>query len=226
MPAGRRSLHQIEPSESKQRLRALLHGDLLQVAPLLAKVSQVLRARRQLGARASLGAFVRVIGRVQVANGGGKIAIGAHTLFHARYAPCTVVIHGHGSVEIGDYCFLNYGATITAAQSVQIGHRSLVGPYCFIIDTNLHDLRDRRKPAVPEPVRLGEDVWLGAHVTVLPGVTIGDGAVIGAGSVVTRDIPPRCLAAGNPAHVIRTLDDPGTNWLGGRGDQTLTGQPS
>jgi maltose O-acetyltransferase len=48
-------------------------------------------------------------------------------------------------------------------------------------------------------------VWLGGGVIVCAGVTIGDNAVIGAGSVVTRDIPPRVLAVGNPCKVIREL---------------------
>ena len=44
-------------------------------------------------------------------------------------------------------------------------------------------------------------------VIVCPGVRIGDDCVVGAGSVVTRDIPPRSLAVGSPARVVRTLDD-------------------
>jgi maltose O-acetyltransferase len=56
-----------------------------------------------------------------------------------------------------------------------------------------------------KPVTIGHRVWLGAGVIVCPGVTIGDEAVIGAGSVVTRDIPPRVFAAGNPCRVIRQI---------------------
>ena len=56
-----------------------------------------------------------------------------------------------------------------------------------------------------KPVTIGDGVWLASNVVVCGGVTIGDGAVIGAGSVVTRDIPSRVFAAGNPCRVIRPL---------------------
>lgn len=57
------------------------------------------------------------------------------------------------------------------------------------------------------PITIGNDVYIGVRSIILPGVEVGDGVVIGAGSVVTKSIPSRSVVAGNPARVIRTLDD-------------------
>lgn len=54
---------------------------------------------------------------------------------------------------------------------------------------------------------VGNDVWIGQNVTVMPGVHIGDGAIIAADSVVTKNIPPYCIAGGNPCKVIRQRFD-------------------
>jgi acetyltransferase-like isoleucine patch superfamily enzyme len=48
---------------------------------------------------------------------------------------------------------------------------------------------------------------IGSGSTVLPNVTIGEGAIVGAGSVVTRDVLPRTIVAGNPARMLRSIDD-------------------
>ena len=50
-------------------------------------------------------------------------------------------------------------------------------------------------------------MWLGGGVIVCLGVSIGDDSVIGAGAVVTRDIPAGVVAVGNPARVIRPIDE-------------------
>lgn len=56
-------------------------------------------------------------------------------------------------------------------------------------------------------VNIGNNVWLGAHTIVMPGATIGNRVVIGAGSVVYGNIPSNSLAVGNPARVIKSLDE-------------------
>ncbi len=52
-------------------------------------------------------------------------------------------------------------------------------------------------------VNIGHDVWIGAEALIMSGVTIETGAVIGARAVVTHNIPAYCIAAGNPARVVK-----------------------
>jgi len=56
-----------------------------------------------------------------------------------------------------------------------------------------------------QPVTIGDYVYVGLRAVILPGAVIGDDVVIGAGAVVprARPIPPRVVAAGNPARVVR-----------------------
>ncbi len=48
---------------------------------------------------------------------------------------------------------------------------------------------------------------IGSSTTILCGVTVGQNAVIGAGSVVTKDVPPNTIVAGNPARILRKVDE-------------------
>ena len=58
------------------------------------------------------------------------------------------------------------------------------------------------------PIVIGDDVFIGARCIITKGVTIGNGAVIGAGSVVTRDVPPNTIVAGNPARIVKQIENP------------------
>jgi acetyltransferase-like isoleucine patch superfamily enzyme len=55
-------------------------------------------------------------------------------------------------------------------------------------------------------ITICDDAWIGAGVIILPNVTIGEQAIVGAGAVVTKDVPPRTIVVGNPAHVLRVID--------------------
>ena len=56
-------------------------------------------------------------------------------------------------------------------------------------------------------VKIGNNVFVGMNTVILKGVTIGNNVIIGAGSLVNKDIPDNCVAAGNPARVIMSLED-------------------
>jgi acetyltransferase-like isoleucine patch superfamily enzyme len=111
-------------------------------------------------------------------------------------------------LEIGAGTYVNRGTYFDAHQELRVGKNCLIGPYCYLTDAN-HSFALGKPVASqtmrPEPVVIGNNVWIGAHCIVLPGVTIGDGAVIGAGSLVTHDIPAGMLAYGRPAQVVRAL---------------------
>jgi acetyltransferase-like isoleucine patch superfamily enzyme len=100
--------------------------------------------------------------------------------------------------------YINTGAVIACANRVIIGNDSAIARNVFIYDSDHHKLLSGGEQINSSaPIVIGEHVWIGVGAVILKGVTIGDGAIIAAGAVVTRDVPAGCLAAGNPARVIR-----------------------
>ncbi len=62
------------------------------------------------------------------------------------------------------------------------------------------------KNRIDKEIVIEDDVLIGMNSIILKGVHIGARSVIGAGSVVTKDIPADCIAAGNPARVIKIIN--------------------
>ena len=58
-----------------------------------------------------------------------------------------------------------------------------------------------------KPVRIGNNVWIGGNSVIAPGVTIGDNVVVGAGSVVTKDVPDNVVVVGNPARILKKINE-------------------
>lgn len=114
-------------------------------------------------------------------------------------------------IRVGDHCGLT-GATLVAVKRIEIGNRVLLGANVTITDTDFHPLDARERVANPaagknQPVKIEDDAFVGMNSIILKGVTIGRGAVIGANSVVTADVPAEVVAAGNPARVIRPVNN-------------------
>ena len=109
-------------------------------------------------------------------------------------------------IEIGDGSFVNHRSEIIAHERVSIGRNCLFAWDVQVLDSDSHSIDGARHTA---PVRIEDRVWIGCRATVLKGVTIGEGAIVGAGSVVSKDVPARALAVGNPARVVRE----GVTWV-------------
>lgn len=146
----------------------------------------------------------------------GRMLLGRDLVFRSAPASNTIGLNRRcffsatagATLQIGDGCGFS-GTVIAAQQQITLGNGVMCGANVTITDTDRHPLdasaRQRGEPGACAPVVIGDQVWLGMNVVVLKGVTIGAGAVIAANSVVVHDIPPGCLAAGQPAKVLRLL---------------------
>jgi maltose O-acetyltransferase len=135
------------------------------------------------------GARVYAQGRVRVVAEGSIVLGGRVQLFGGKLP--TELIAGPGAeLVVGEGTMFNHSVSLEARRSIRIGRRCRFGAMVCVRDFNDFTI---------EPVAIGDDVWLAHGVIVEPGVHIGEGAVVSAGSVVTSDVPPRTLAAGNPA---------------------------
>jgi maltose O-acetyltransferase len=112
------------------------------------------------------------------------------------------------NILLGERVFFNFNCVVLDVCVVKVGDFTLFGPAVQIY-TATHPMNPelRRKQEFARPIEIGSDVWIGGGAIICPGVKIGSKAVIGAGSVVTRDIPDRVFAAGNPCRVIREITE-------------------
>ena len=113
------------------------------------------------------------------------------------------------NIAIGARCFANYGLVALDVARITIGDDVQIGPNVQLL-TPTHPVEPeprRQKWEAAEPITIGDNVWLGGGAIVLPGVSIGANTVVGAGAVVAKDLPANVVAVGNPARVVRELDD-------------------
>ena len=57
-----------------------------------------------------------------------------------------------------------------------------------------------------KPVKINNNVWIGRYATILKGVSIGEGSIVACNALVTKDVPPYSVVAGNPARVVKILN--------------------
>lgn len=110
-------------------------------------------------------------------------------------------------IKIGSLTGIGYRFSVLAGANVFIGNNVAIASDVFL-SAGSHGINPECnipygcQPYLGNDIRICDGVWLGEKVVVLSGVTIGKKSIIGTGGV-THDIPPYCIAVGNPARVIK-----------------------
>jgi FkbH-like protein len=175
-------------------------------------LSETAAARLALHDCNAVGPGARLNGRVRIANR-GSITIGSGLVLHGPFLPVELLTGPTGRIEMGNGVWVNFGTVIAAANSVKIGDGVMIGQHCIIADLEVPE-QVLEEGVEARPIEIGDGAWLAGRVTVMPGVKIGAGAVITAGSFVTSDIPPRMLAGGSPARVLRPVGNGSSHDVG------------
>ena len=106
--------------------------------------------------------------------------------------------------KISSHTFICEGVTIK--DDVFIGHGVIFINDTYPRATTNGQLQTEADWSV-EPTTVCKGASIGSNCTILSHITIGENAIVGAGSVVTKDVPATTRAAGNPARIIRRIDD-------------------
>jgi acetyltransferase-like isoleucine patch superfamily enzyme len=120
----------------------------------------------------------------------------------------TILTGFNGTIRIGDNVSIGPFCTLASHSLIEIGSNVSVSPYCSI-QPGSKDTSELGTPLMDKPRtsignRIGNNVWIGAGVVFLDEVEVGDDVIIGAGAVVRNNVPPRSVAAGVPARVVKT----------------------
>jgi tetrahydrodipicolinate N-acetyltransferase len=131
---------------------------------------------------------------------------------NARIEPGAVI---RDKVEIGERAIIMMGAVVNIGSVVGegtmidmnavVGARALVGKNCHIGAGAV--LAGVLEPPSAAPVVIEDDVLVGANAVVLEGCRVGKGSVVAAGAVVVHDVEAGVVVAGQPARVIKKVDE-------------------
>ena len=177
-------------------------------------------SKRSYKKNASMGANIKFSSTGRCVNGSGdkeRIKIGENSVVGG-----SLHISENGSIQIGDHFYFGGNSVIGSEKSIRIGRCVIISNDVRIYDNNNHPISPKARENMSlngfyndnwlwhhsesAPVVIEDNVWIGQGATILKGVTIGKGSIVATKAVVTKDVPAGCIAAGNPAKVVKKID--------------------
>lgn len=126
-------------------------------------------------------------------------------------------------INIGKYTTIRSDSVVGAQCRIDIGNYVIISNNVHIYDNNNHPTSPAKRIELCKsgfhsekwnwrysecsPITIEDNVWIGERSTILKGVKIGKGSIVASNSVVTKSVPPYCIVAGNPAKIVKHLDD-------------------
>lgn len=149
-----------------------------------------------------------------------QVQIGNHVTLLDAELRC----YKKGKISIGDFSWFSLRTQIISCSHVSIGSYCIIARDVYISDTNEHPVNPeiRRKQtfdylshgrlvdryeADTKPVIIGDDVWIGERACIMKGVCLGNGVIVAANAVVTKSYPEKVVLAGNPAIIVKYIDE-------------------
>jgi len=149
------------------------------------------------------------ITRMPFVVGHAKIYIGDQVNFFGQVDILSGRIFDEPRLVLGDRVDIGHNVVFLVNKEIVIEDNVNVATGVRFMDSDAHprDTAERiadlpPRPEEIKPVRVCRNAWIGQNAFILKGVTIGEGAIIGVNSVVVTDVPPYCVAMGNPARVV------------------------
>lgn len=113
------------------------------------------------------------------------------------------------NIFVGENFSANFDCVILDVCEVRFGDNCMLAPGVHVY-TATHPLDPTERNSGKEyakPIIFGDNVWIGGSAVINPGVSIGDNVVIASGSVVTKDVPNNVVVGGNPAKIIKKIEN-------------------
>jgi monofunctional chorismate mutase, gram positive-type, clade 2 len=127
---------------------------------------------------------------------------------HVYVEPTISFDYGY-NIFVGENFYCNFHNVFLDICPITIGDNCMFGPSVQLY-TASHPLEPGKRNSGQEcgkPITIGNNVWIGGSAVVTPGVTLGDNVVVAAGAVVTKSFPDNVVVGGNPARILKTIEE-------------------